>query len=213
MPARPPEMNDDSPKKAIGCPVGAPWSNWYLLSLYRLKLPECRYEYMSPQATDLFGYEPAEFYTSPLLIRKIIHPDFLKYFISHWRSLLKGEAPEYYEIKIIKRNGEQLVDPYKEQPKKKRSHFFFGFFLSIGLMIFYTTYFVGKYGATPGKMICKLKIIRPDGTELTYMRAFGRFFGEWLSSMILYIGYIMVGFDKEKRALHDMICDTRVIKQ
>lgn len=74
--------------------------------VYRLKLPECRYEYMSPQATDLFGYDPAEFYTHPLLIRKIIHPDFLNYFIDHWRSLLKGEAPEYYEIKIIKRNGE-----------------------------------------------------------------------------------------------------------
>ena len=30
--------------------------------------------------------------------------------------------------------------------------------------------------------------------------------------MILMIGYIMAGFDSEKRALHDMICDTRVIK-
>lgn len=74
--------------------------------VYRLKLPECRYEYMSPQANDLFGYDPAEFYSSPLLIRKIIHPDFLKYFINHWRSLIKGEAPEYYEVKIIKKNGE-----------------------------------------------------------------------------------------------------------
>ena len=25
------------------------------------------------------------------------------------------------------------------------------------------------------------------------------------------IGYIMVAFDEEKRALHDRICDTRVI--
>jgi PAS domain S-box-containing protein len=75
--------------------------------VYRLKLPECRYEYMSPQASDLFGYDPTDFYNSPLLIRKLIHPDFLKYFINHWRSLLKGEAPEYYEIKIIKKNGEQ----------------------------------------------------------------------------------------------------------
>jgi uncharacterized RDD family membrane protein YckC len=30
--------------------------------------------------------------------------------------------------------------------------------------------------------------------------------------MILYIGYIMAGFDDEKRTLHDRICDTRVIK-
>ena len=62
---------------------------------------------MSPQAADLFGYDPEEFYTSPLIIRRIVHPDFLQYFINHWRSLQEGEAPEYYEIKIIKKNGEQ----------------------------------------------------------------------------------------------------------
>jgi uncharacterized RDD family membrane protein YckC len=30
--------------------------------------------------------------------------------------------------------------------------------------------------------------------------------------MILGIGYIMAGFDSEKRGLHDLICETRVIK-
>jgi PAS domain S-box-containing protein len=74
--------------------------------VYRLVLPECRYEYISPQSKELFGYEPEEFYSSPLLIRRLVHPGFFKYFIAHWRSLMKGDAPEYYEIKIIKKNGE-----------------------------------------------------------------------------------------------------------
>jgi PAS domain S-box-containing protein len=74
--------------------------------VYRLTLPECRYEYLSPQAKELFGYVPEDFYNSPLLIRRIIHPDFLKYFIEQWRSLLAGNAPDYYEIKIIKKDGE-----------------------------------------------------------------------------------------------------------
>jgi uncharacterized RDD family membrane protein YckC len=43
-------------------------------------------------------------------------------------------------------------------------------------------------------------------------RAFGRYFAKILSAIILGIGYIMVGFDSEKRGLHDMICDTRVIR-
>ena len=30
--------------------------------------------------------------------------------------------------------------------------------------------------------------------------------------LILGIGYIMAGFDEQKRTLHDRICDTRVIK-
>jgi uncharacterized RDD family membrane protein YckC len=76
----------------------------------------------------------------------------------------------------------------------------------------YQTWFVGRFGATPGKMAMKLKIVRSDGGRVTYGRAFGRFFAEILSTIILDIGYIMAAFDDEKRALHDRICDTRVIR-
>jgi uncharacterized RDD family membrane protein YckC len=31
--------------------------------------------------------------------------------------------------------------------------------------------------------------------------------------MILLIGYIMAAFDEEKRALHDRICSTRVVRR
>jgi len=75
--------------------------------VYRLVLPELRYEYVSPQSMELFGYEPEAFYKTPLLIRRIVHPSYFKPFIKNWRALLRGEAPEYYEIKIIKRNGEE----------------------------------------------------------------------------------------------------------
>jgi uncharacterized RDD family membrane protein YckC len=78
--------------------------------------------------------------------------------------------------------------------------------------IAYSTYFNGKFGATPGKMACKLRIVRPDGESITYLRALGRYFAEMLSGMILAIGYIMAAFDEEKRSLHDRICDTRVIR-
>ena len=74
--------------------------------VYRLILPECRYEYISPQSKDLFGYEPEEFYKTPLIVRRLIHHQFLNDFIKHWRLLLKGEAPEYYEMKIRKKNGD-----------------------------------------------------------------------------------------------------------
>ena len=76
----------------------------------------------------------------------------------------------------------------------------------------YDTWFVGKYGATPGKMACKIKVVVADGGRVTYMRAFGRHFAKWLSSMILAIGFIMAAFDDEKRTLHDRICETRVVR-
>jgi uncharacterized RDD family membrane protein YckC len=88
----------------------------------------------------------------------------------------------------------------------------FASLLSFVIGIAYVTYFLGSRGATPGKMACGLKVIRSDGTEISYLRAFARFWAQYLSAMILCIGYLMVAFDKEKRALHDHICDTRVVK-
>lgn len=86
-----------------------------------------------------------------------------------------------------------------------------GMLIQFAIGIAYTTWFLGTFGATPGKMACGIKVVRPDGSPITYMRAFGRYFGDMLSALVLYIGYIMVAFDDEKRALHDRICDTRVV--
>lgn len=77
----------------------------------------------------------------------------------------------------------------------------------------YVTFFLGKYGATPGKMACKLKVVTADNDRVSYPKAFGRYFAEILSGLLLLIGYIMAAFDDQKRTLHDRICDTRVIRR
>ena len=84
--------------------------------------------------------------------------------------------------------------------------------ISLGVQFAYETFFIGKMAATPGKMAMGLKVVRADGSPVDYPRAAGRFFAKILSGIILGIGYFMAGFDAQKRALHDMICDTRVIK-
>ena len=76
----------------------------------------------------------------------------------------------------------------------------------------YEGFFISRIGATPGKMALGLRVVRPNGGAVSLGRAFGRYFAKWLSAFILYIGYIMAGFDSEKRGLHDMICDTRVVR-
>jgi uncharacterized RDD family membrane protein YckC len=81
------------------------------------------------------------------------------------------------------------------------------------LSLAYSVWFLGKYGATPGKMVCGLKVVTAEGGPISYGRACGRFFAEILSGLILGIGYLMVAFDEEKRALHDRICNTRVVKK
>jgi|CZKI01.1.fsa_nt_gi uncharacterized RDD family membrane protein YckC len=81
------------------------------------------------------------------------------------------------------------------------------------LAIAYACFFISRWDATPGKMVMGLKIVRSDGAKLSIGRIVGRYFAEWVSGIILFIGYLMVIFDDERRALHDRICDTRVIKE
>ncbi len=80
------------------------------------------------------------------------------------------------------------------------------------IVIGYNTFFLGKFGATPGKMVCGLKVLTPEGTPISYARALGRTAAQFLSGMFCYLGYIMAAFDSQKRSLHDHIADTRVIK-
>lgn len=80
-------------------------------------------------------------------------------------------------------------------------------------IVFYFTWFVGRYGATPGKMVLGIKIVRSDGSPVSYLRAFCRFLAHQVSANIMYIGFIIALFDEQKRGLHDHICDTRVIEK
>jgi len=84
--------------------------------------------------------------------------------------------------------------------------------IGVPLGIAYETYFVGRYGATLGKMAFGLKVVRSDGEKVSYGKAFVRCWARGVSAIILGIGYIMAGFDSQKRALHDRMCDTRVIR-
>jgi uncharacterized RDD family membrane protein YckC len=89
----------------------------------------------------------------------------------------------------------------------------FGYQLvAIGIGIGYDVFFIRKYDATPGKMALGVKLLRSDGSKLGVARIIGRYFSQWISALILGIGYIMAAFDDEKRSLHDRICDTRVVK-
>jgi len=74
--------------------------------IYRMALPEGRYEYVSPASTTLLGYTPKEFYANPLLIRSILHPDWQDYFREQWAHLLAGDPPPFYEYQIVHRSGE-----------------------------------------------------------------------------------------------------------
>ena len=74
--------------------------------IYRMSLPDGKYEYISPAAFSVFGYTPEEFYNTPTLFKKSIHPDWHKYFDEQWVDLLNGKMPPTYEYQIINKSGE-----------------------------------------------------------------------------------------------------------
>ena len=85
--------------------------------------------------------------------------------------------------------------------------------LSISISFCYGIFFIGYCGQTPGKMLVRVKVIRTDGSAMTYGQAFLReVLGKFVSGILLGIGYLMVAFDSQKQGLHDKIADTYVIK-
>jgi uncharacterized RDD family membrane protein YckC len=69
-------------------------------------------------------------------------------------------------------------------------------------------------GATLGKQAIGARVVRGDGTRLSFGRATGRHFAKSYITPLLPmgIGFMMAGWTKGKRALHDMIADTLVIR-
>ncbi|MBI9075645.1 MAG: transporter substrate-binding domain-containing protein [Desulfatibacillum sp.] len=76
-------------------------------AVFHMELPEGRYRYFSPAALQVFGYSAREFLDTPLLIRKILHPDWLPQFDEAWSSLLEGKVAPSYEYGIIDPKGRE----------------------------------------------------------------------------------------------------------
>ncbi len=83
-------------------------------------------------------------------------------------------------------------------------------YIAEALYFILCTYYTGT---TLGKKAMNLQVI-PAGREgrlglltVIYRETAGRF----LSGVIMGVGYFMIGIDREKRGIHDILCDTRVV--
>ena len=84
--------------------------------------------------------------------------------------------------------------------------FFIGHWLYEALLI------SSAWQGTVGKRLLNLKVTDDIGNRISFARATGRYFSKILSGMFFCIGYIMAAFTDRKKALHDMIAGTVVIK-
>lgn len=87
------------------------------------------------------------------------------------------------------------------------------FFTIVFIWIFYNSAFEASvYQATIGKMILKLKVIDMSGKRMSVLRAFFRCVTIIISILPAGLGIWYITTDPKKRAWHDLIVGTYVIK-
>jgi uncharacterized RDD family membrane protein YckC len=110
---------------------------------------------------------------------------------------------EYQTIKIDE-------DFLASLPSKSNGNFIIDL-ATYAISITYITFFVtSKTQATLGKRLFGIYIGNRDGSRLSKPKAIGRALASILTSATLGLGFLPAAFTKEKTALHDLICDTRV---
>lgn len=69
-----------------------------------------------------------------------------------------------------------------------------------------------KLQGTLGKLAIGLVVTDMKGERISFLRATGRYFGKYLSTMLFLIGFIMVGLTSRKQGLHDLLASTLVYR-
>lgn len=87
-----------------------------------------------------------------------------------------------------------------------------GTIISLITGILYAGYFESSENqATPGKMAVGIKVVGLNGERISFANAVGRYLAKILSTLIIFIGYLMVLWDEKKQGLHDKLAGTYVI--
>ena len=92
-----------------------------------------------------------------------------------------------------------------------------GVFLIYGLMLvgnwlYFALMESSRYQGTVGKQALKLVVTDENGDRIGFGRATGRYFAKILSAMIIFVGFMMVGWTQRKQGLHDFVAGTLVHK-
>lgn len=91
--------------------------------------------------------------------------------------------------------------------------FVFASGVTISLWIYHILFETNFSYGTIGKMALGLKLINNENKPISIGQATGRMIGKLLSLVLFGIGFFMIGFSKEKAAMHDLITDTKVIRK
>ncbi len=89
------------------------------------------------------------------------------------------------------------------------------FSIKMTVSYFYMAWFYKEKGGTPGKLLFDLRVFDVrTGAYLSYKKTFTReMVGKMISMATFLIGFIMAAFRSDKKALHDLMTGTQVLKK
>jgi uncharacterized RDD family membrane protein YckC len=70
----------------------------------------------------------------------------------------------------------------------------------------------GTGGRTLGKRVLDIRVVTEAGEPAGYPQALARYLAWWVSLLPLGLGFVMAAFRTDRRALHDLVAGTRVVK-
>ncbi len=87
------------------------------------------------------------------------------------------------------------------------------YLMKLAFVVLYNGLFISMKGASPGKIIMHLQIVDlSTGQFPDFVRANLREFSKIISAVCLLYGFVMMAIRPDRRALHDLMLDTVVIK-
>ena len=87
-------------------------------------------------------------------------------------------------------------------------------FLGTIFTVLYSVLFIGLKGQTPGKMALGIQVVDSQGNPPGIMRAFLReVVGKLVSTVVIFLGFFWIIWDRKKRGWHDHIAGTFVARK
>lgn len=84
--------------------------------------------------------------------------------------------------------------------------------LSIG-WIYFAAMESSPLQGTLGKLALRIKVTDLGGDRIGFGKATGRYFGKFLSALLLFAGFIMAAFTERKQGLHDKLAGCLVVNR
>jgi uncharacterized RDD family membrane protein YckC len=80
------------------------------------------------------------------------------------------------------------------------------------VIILYNIGFWAWRGQTPAMVVLGIRLVRTDGSRIGFGKAVVHCLGVMLSSLVFFVGYVTIIWDKKKQGIHDKMSKTYVVR-